>query len=548
FGTVTVANGAQLVSNGNLTLKSNINGTARVAAGSASGNYIVGNVTVERYIPQNSKRAWRLLSVPTKGSQTINQAWQEGQVGTSNNLPGFGTNITGSLSTLQLNNAAGFDYKTVSPSIQSFNTASQLWTNLSSTNSGAMQTNKGYFVFVRGDRSVTPTSAASVINATTLRTTGTLYQGDEDGGAINVAAGKFEVVGNTYASAIDWTLLPKTGGISNTFYIWDPKAGSSTALGAYQTFSPLNGLGLGGYVPFLPGSYGNGTVGNPYRSNKLIESGQAFMVAASGTSGTISLVESAKVSGVGQNVFRPSNPVNLVQQLKTNLYTINNNEKTTLDGSLVVFDNAYANEVDDVDALKFTNAGENLSMMRGNKNLVIEARKEVSGADEIQYNLTNLRQQAYSLELIPANLNIEGLTAQLMDNYLGTATPVDLSAASVVYNFNVDANVASKAANRFKLVFAQRPGIVAAQTPAITVAPNPVENGLIQLNLRQQTQGNYQVRLISMNGASILNRTIAHAGGNATYPIAIQKMAAGTYQLEVIGKDKQKQILQLVIR
>ncbi|MFM2358863.1 MAG: hypothetical protein RLY16_856, partial [Bacteroidota bacterium] len=40
FGTVTVANGAQLVSNGNLTLKSNINGTARVAAGSASGNYI----------------------------------------------------------------------------------------------------------------------------------------------------------------------------------------------------------------------------------------------------------------------------------------------------------------------------------------------------------------------------------------------------------------------------------------------------------------------------------------------------------------------------
>ena len=64
---------AALNTGGNLTLKSTINGTAWLAP--VNGGSVTGNVTVERYIPQNAFRAWRLLSVPVHGTQTFHQAW-----------------------------------------------------------------------------------------------------------------------------------------------------------------------------------------------------------------------------------------------------------------------------------------------------------------------------------------------------------------------------------------------------------------------------------------------------------------------------------------
>ena len=58
IGVITVTDGT-LASGGNITLKSNANGTAQVAA-IGSGGSITGNVTTERYIP--ARRAFRFLS------------------------------------------------------------------------------------------------------------------------------------------------------------------------------------------------------------------------------------------------------------------------------------------------------------------------------------------------------------------------------------------------------------------------------------------------------------------------------------------------------
>jgi hypothetical protein len=86
---------------GFLTLRSNITRTAQVAQGPVAGNYISGNVTVERFIPQLGKRAWRMLSIPTTGSQTIKQSWQEGQAPMVVGTPGYGTLLTGPAGTPQ---------------------------------------------------------------------------------------------------------------------------------------------------------------------------------------------------------------------------------------------------------------------------------------------------------------------------------------------------------------------------------------------------------------------------------------------------------------
>ena len=74
YGSLTYSGtGKKLTTNDMLTLKSTASNTAWV--GDMTGNTITGKVTVERYI--SARKAWRLLSVPTNTTQTIQQAWQE---------------------------------------------------------------------------------------------------------------------------------------------------------------------------------------------------------------------------------------------------------------------------------------------------------------------------------------------------------------------------------------------------------------------------------------------------------------------------------------
>ncbi|PVD49471.1 hypothetical protein DC498_24960, partial [Terrimonas sp.] len=91
YDVLTITSGA-LTTGGKLTLKSTATNTARVAPVTGT---ISGNVTVERYIP--ARRAWRLMNAPVGGTQTINQAWQEGVTTASPNpnpAPGYGTYVT----------------------------------------------------------------------------------------------------------------------------------------------------------------------------------------------------------------------------------------------------------------------------------------------------------------------------------------------------------------------------------------------------------------------------------------------------------------------
>lgn len=534
FGTVTVSEGAVLASNGNLTLKSGSFGTARVAQGSTSGNYITGEVTVERYIPANSKRAWRLLSVPTKSSQTVKQAWQENQAAGANGVPGYGTIITGNINGgTAAAVAAGFDFWNSGGSLQEYFSATQSWKNVTSTNVNPMQTNRGYFIYIRGDRSVAPASTV-VSTATVLRTKGTLYQGDLDGGAITVGAGKFEPIGNTFASAIDWTQLQKSGGLSQTFYLWDPKAGNSSSAGAYQTFSFVNG-----YVPLLPGSY---SLVNP---TTTIESGQAFMVTASGSAGTIGIPESAKVAGTGANVFRP---VQHEGQLITKLVALNGTSNVLLDNAVVVFGAGFANELDALDARKMMNPRENLSIVLNNQQLAIEARKSVSQEATIQYGLSNLTQSRYQLEISTRSLNASDLVAVLEDQFLGTKTPVDLNQDQVQYPFEVTTDPASKAVSRFKLVIIKKIQYNPSEISKIQVMPNPVTGNEIKVSFQNLPAGSYQIRLLSGEGRVVYGATLKTISAREIQQLQLPaNLANGMYQIQAVGTNSKIATTRLVI-
>lgn len=548
--TFTIGTGGSLTINPGKTLDVQSGGTAdfggyavtvkSTAAGSGAIGKILGtlsnasNVTVERYIPANSSRAWRFLAVPTTGTQTIYEAWQENGAPLISN--GYGTIITKPGANPSTN---GFDASSGSASIMNtYNQTTNVWSNtISSTKTTPVETDGGYFLFVRGDRGKGVSSNNSDVNATTLRTNGTLKQGSIT--SASVGAGKYVPLGNPYASAIAFDQLTRTGGVDATFYIWDAKLIQGASLGAYQTFTASNG-----YVPTPGGGSFSG-------ANTTIESGQAFFVHATGSAGDVTFDESAKLSTTSNLGFRPVTSSSLGKLVKLTTKLFGTDSDIVLDGNDVVFDSKYDNAVNSNDAFKLANPIENIGIANNKQVLAVEARQPAADKDEIVFSLSNLKQQTYKLQITPQNLAAEGLTATLEDSYKKTSTVLSLEEKNEL-EFTVDANPASSAANRFKVVFkvakVAAPQIVIAK-PAIRVSPNPVEGSNMNVQFAGKAAGNYTMRLLSNAGQVLLNQTVQHAGGNmynhsVTLPSGIK---AGTYQLEVVSPDKTRTVQKVLV-
>lgn len=548
--TFTIGTGGSLTINPGKTLDVQSGGTAdfggyavtvkSTAAGSGAIGKILGtlsnasNVTVERYIPANSSRAWRFLAVPTTGTQTIYEAWQENGAALVSN--GYGTIITKPGANPSTN---GFDASSGSASIMNtYNQTTNVWSNtISSTKTTPVETDGGYFLFVRGDRGKGVSSNNSDVNATTLRTNGTLKQGTIT--SATVGAGKYVPLGNPYASAIAFDQLTRTGGVDATFYIWDAKLIQGASLGAYQTFTASNG-----YVPTPGGGSFSG-------ASTTIESGQAFFVHANGSAGDVTFDESAKISTTSNLGFRPVTSSNLSKLVKLTTKLFGTESDIVLDGNDVVFDSKYENAVNSDDAFKLANPIENIGIASNKQILAVEARQPAADKDEIVFSLSNLKQQTYKLQITPQNLAAEGLTATLVDSYKKTSTVLSLDEKNEL-EFAVDANAASSAANRFKVVFkvakAAAPQIVIAN-PGIKVSPNPVEGSNMNVQFAGKAAGNYTMRLLSNAGQVLLSQTVQHAGGNMyNHSVSLPSgIKAGTYQLEVVSPDKTRTVQKVLV-
>jgi hypothetical protein len=444
-GTVSVTGTSVLTTGGNLTLKSNMHGTARVGSGSTSGGYISGAVTVERYIESSAKRAWRLLAAPAYG-QTIKQAWQENQAAGVDPGTGFGTIITSNSATWA---ADGFDYQTPGNSLLVYNPVTNVWDGVTNTNIpiNSAGGNKAYMVFIRGDRSATPYNGPASTSAI-LRNRGTLYQGNLP--AVNVPnAGQFAAIGNNYASAIDFTDI-RDANIDQTFTVWDPKLVGSSGLGGYVTFSASTS------PAWKPVPAGGSYVANV--PNTRIESGQGFVVYSTPGNGNITLKESSKVSGSNM-VFRPvaGSTAGIKQSLTTNLYSNIGGNTIITDGNTVVFSDGFSNDIDSRDAIKVTNTAENFGLLRNDKTLIVEARQLVTTTDTVFFVIRKMKAQPYKMELIAENFD-GAVSAWLEDKFLKTTTALNMS-GTTTYDFVLTADQAgSYAPDRFRVVFtAARP-------------------------------------------------------------------------------------------
>lgn len=442
-GVLTITSGGSLASAGFLTLKSGANGSARIAAGSTSGGYISGDVTVERYIPQNSSKSWRLLASTTTG-QSINASWQEGNIGEGNYVAtGFGTIITGRASTYgSLANAQTNGYDALAPghALLKYDPATDNLYGIANTLSTGLASEQGYFIFIRGDRQTgtidvgAPTAPTS---ATILRSKGTLFMGDQT--AVPTGTSGYGLVRNPYPSRLYVGNIVRSG-IANSYQVWDSKLGGGYGVGGYQTIY----WGGSNYL-ITPGG---GSYGANNSVHEYIESGAAFFIQGSAGS-TAQVTEACKTSGSNTNSFRPAA---LSQNLLFNLYAVNPTSTDMVDGGVVLFDDAYSNAVDIEDIRKSPNFRQNFGLIRDNVSLAVEKRHSLSQADTVFFDMSNITQLPYRLDISTTNMDPLIIGAVLEDKYTNSSTALDLTTMNS-YSFTADANAASRAADRFRIVF-----------------------------------------------------------------------------------------------
>ena len=432
----------------NFTISSSDTLTARVsklASASSGFDYSgTGRFFVERYIKQGRK--WRLLAAPVTPEISINQSWQEGATSQAQDpVPGYGIQINGHLSPL----APYFDaFSSGGPSVKVWNTVTQSYRGIDSTTI-PVANDSGYMVFVRGNR--LNTSANATIGNTVLRTKGKLITGTKTLNFPGMLAGQFICAANPYASAIEFRSITRTN-VSPMFYVWDPFLsnpvnGGQYGLGAFQllTFNSVSG----DYEIFPgTGSYG---AANSVCNN--LESGSAFFVKAENNgNSSLSFTENGKASG-SNAVFR-MNGGSMQRFMLFLEKKAADSSYFTLDGAMLHFSDFYSNAVDAEDANKLRNTGENIAIAKGNVELMLERHAQIKPNDSIFLNIRNMKLGQYRLKFVAEDLQLNGLNAYLVDQFLGTTTLLN-TATDDEYDFSITNN-ASAAVNRFVIVFKQQ--------------------------------------------------------------------------------------------
>lgn len=426
-----------------VTLQSTASGDA--AIGQVTGTLSnASQVTVERYIG-TAKRAWRLLSLPVTGSNTIRNQWAG--VAANANAPtgesaGSGTLITGhALANGSAATTAGFDWytgltATSASSIRYYSHNGTTGSFSGATNTpdiSATPSKQGYMLFIRGDRTVTTGSGT-----TTLKPSGTLRSGNQ---SIAVSQA-YEVIGNPYASGIDIDQVYQNSGnnavINRNFWIWDASLGTA---GGFRAIS------YGGSTYTMTGGSGTAT------DYLKVKSGGAFFVERNGAGGSITIQENDKIDGTAAPVVLGSGQSSTSPGILHISLSDGNGRMT--DGAALRLGSNYQTNADEAyDMLKINNFNENLSIVRDGRYLSIESRPSPKSTDTIFLSAWNIPMGNHRLSIRAENMVAANLTAVLRDAYAGTSDTLSMTGATVEHPFEINTDAGSISLNRFFIMIA----------------------------------------------------------------------------------------------
>lgn len=543
--TLTIA-GTALFNDRNVILKSDATGTA--AIGQVTGTLSrASNVTVERYI--TGRRAFRFLTPGVTTTASIFQNWQNGGVATS----GIGTHITGGAN-------GGFDVTTTNnASIHTYNAqaagTTTGFTTLLNTDATVLKAGVGYRLLVRGDRTVDLSAAAqpNMNTATTLSATGTLTTGTVvfdatsptspvlvNNNPTNTQTNGYTLIGNPYASPVDWNAVTKTGVKNNAYYTWDPTLGTTAQRGRYVVYSADNGQ-----TNLLDDS------SSLMQTNRqFLQSGQAVFIqnANLAVPATVTFQESHKAT-TNSYVFRSASEglaTTTASKLFLSVYEPNELAigGAPIDGALAVFASNYTTALDINDVTKLTASGENVAFVREDKNLAIETLAPVTSNDELFVKTIAFQaNKNYTFKINAQDFDTTA-TAKIVDLYLNTETPIDLTQPSFV-TFNTTTDAASFGANRFKIVF--NSAALANESfnlTSVAVYPNPIVNNEFTIALPSSVSG-----LVTVTMRNMLGQEVFRTSASATPTMSIQptqQLDNGIYVVTIDTKGKMVQTKVIV--
>lgn len=531
---VLQANG-NITNNGSITFVSNATTTGQLDEfyGSISGNDII----VERFIPGDAVdgvRAFRFLTSAVTTSTSINANWQEGVNNTTTNFsnnqnpdPGFGIHITGSTT-----GANGFDATpSGNPSLFGFDNqytdANQAWYDVANTDVNTLTAGEPYRVYVRGNRGIDVTDNSSTpINPAVIRATGDMATGNQSS-TLGSTQDHFNFIGNPYQAIVDINsvLANSTNLNTNQYYVWDPNMNTQ---GAYVTVD----LSTGNPTP------------SASEANQFLQPGQAAFVTtlANGASSVLFQESDKATSEAFTEAFRGAN------QSTTSIINIDlqtqeayaNNGKLA-DGVLLKFSSNASNMIEADDATKLGNLDETLSIVNTNHYLSIESRALPQAGEEVPFYLNQYRHQAYVFRI---HLNdVSGVTAYLVDDYLGTQTEM-INNQENVYSFNVDeAQPGSIDPERFSIAFAEENlGISTIAENTFTIYPNPSNAGEFTLQLAQLNSNEVKLNIFNMLGKQVYQNQFST---EAQIRVRNTGLEAGIYliQVEIDGKTSTQKLI-----
>lgn len=536
FNRLSVSAGT-LNTGGVLVLRSISSNTAYV---DQVGGTISGQVTVERYIHKQF-RGWRMATAPvtfngiiSNDNDKVLNNWQS-NFGYSNN---YGTRITAAVTPSGTN---GIDDATNSSNLLTYNSSTAAWNKVVNTKTETMSgssgsaDNKGFFIFIRGDRTVTPTTNGTPNSfvTTTLASKGLLQTGTQTF-TYTGASGNSWLIGNPYACPVDMSTITYNN-IGNFVYFWDPN------LTGISTNSP------GTYTYFDRTNWAAGPVSGA--TSKYFQSGQGFLVKPTSTSASIVFAETNKTTSANNNTQINGTINGSVDLFNIKLFAVQpNGDVTNVDGLRAKF-GSYADDVDDDDCIKIAASIESIGLLRKGTSLAIEARPSIVTTDTLFLVMNNMVAGTnYEFFINPVNFDASVSGCKLIDNFLNTETPISLTSNSSI-QFSVTSVAGSNAANRFSVVFTGAGALpinklsISAAKQNNTISVNWVTDGetaVATYQVQKSNTGNDFVSIgevVAKNGGLRNNYTLADKTPSATNYYRIKAINNnGTVQYSTVVK------------
>lgn len=477
--------------NSNLTIASSASGTGRVAAGSTSGGYISGDVTMQRYIP-GGRRAFRFFTHPFTNAFALSNVIDDVDI-TGNG------GATNGFTATQNNNPSAFWFDPAAADTATSG-ANSGWTAYTNTTSDTWDQYEMMRMLVRGAKGEGLSGGTYTPSATTIDLTGTLNQGNQ---TITLTKGtntSFFITGNPFASPVNMSSVTTPSNLLvSSYYVWDANQGLA-----------------GGYTSY---PFGGATILPPFGS---------FVVELTASS-SITFNESAKSSSSGISLFKgtAANGYNLQVRLT--------DSNTFWDRVLLILDSSSLSVLDQKDAKKLYNPNLDFyTISTDTVRLSIDARSYVD-SQKIPLGVTAYnRYNDYTFTFLDYDVP-QGVKLYLEDTYLNTTT---LITDTLEYKFTVTTDTATQGNRRFYIRQEGMPtnsiSEINTKQAYIQIAPNPVENDKVNISYNELPSDGV-ISIISTTGQVLQKHNVQR--GSKGVVMYVEELPSGIYIIQIEGTE-----------